>query len=135
MLQERGEIINEMDSWCLAFNNSFLQEKRQTDLDKDDDSRHNFTTLLSEFLHSSIGAKYKSNFVFNGELECNKPAPLVNATSIDIVYQKFSGPEEYIPSINHINELIKEANFSSTVFTNGRIYSGWEIDKVIADEL
>ena len=101
MLQERGQIINEMDSWWLAFNNSFLQEKRQTDLGKDDDSRYNFTTLLSEFLHSSIGAKYKSNFVFNGELECNKPAPFVNATSIDIVYQKFSGPEEYIPSIIH----------------------------------
>ena len=134
MLQENGQIINEMDSWWLAFNNSFLKEKSQTDLVQDDNS-DNFTTLLSEFLHSSIGAKYKSNFAFDGELECNKPAPFVNATSIDIVYQKFSGPEEYIPSVNHINKLIKEANFSSTVFTNGRIYSGWEIDKVIADEL
>ena len=57
------------------------------------------------------------------------------ASSFDITYQKFDGPKDHIPGVDAINHLINKANLSSKIFTNGRIYGSWEIDKVIAFEL
>ena len=34
-----------------------------------------FQSKLSQFLFSPVGAKYRLNFLFEGELECGKPAP------------------------------------------------------------
>ena len=48
---------------------------------------------------------------------------------------QFSDSEEAIDSVKVIENLIEAKNFSSKVFTSGRSYGSWEIDKVIYSEL
>ena len=46
-----------------------------------------FNMMLSDFLYSSVGARYKRQFRFRGTLECNKPAP-----PIAVSFQPYLGP-------------------------------------------
>ena len=138
LLRSEGRIIKDIDSWWIAFNASLsskFKDMEWEDIITDVRNPDKFSSLLSDFLHSSKGGKYTSSFHFNGTLECNKLAPPIVASSFDITYQKFNGREEHIPSVDNITDLIKRTNFSSEMFTNGRIYGSWEIDKVIAFEL
>ena len=141
-LKEKKEIIKELDSWWVSFK-VFLVDKyglqNWSDLnfkiEENSTSEKDFNLLMSDFLHSSRGGKYVSNIVLNGTLECNVPAPSISASSSDFVYQKFHGPEEALAKIEILQTLITVQNFSSKVFTSGRSYGGWEIDKVISFEL
>ena len=131
-----------MDSWWVSFK-VFLADKYGLNnwLDVHFNSRKNstnqnsFNSLLSDFLHSSRGGKYVSNIVLDGALECNVPAPNISASSSDFVYQKFHGPKEAIESVKIVQQMIDAQSFSSKVFTSGRSYGSWEIDKVISFEL
>ena len=137
-MKNEGRIVKDLDGWWIAFNRSlpgmFANSGWEESMMRLENST-TFSRLMSDFLHSSKGGKYKSDFSFNGDLECGYPAPLIAASSFDITYQKFDGPKDHIPGVNAINHLINKANLSSKIFTNGRIYGSWEIDKVIAFEL
>ena len=142
ILKENQDIVKDLDSWWASFK-AFLNDKYGMSnwVDMDFESVENptsqtyFNFLLSDFLHSSRGGKYASNIVLNGTLECNSPAPFISASSSDFVYQKFHGPKEAIESVNVLQDMIEAQNFSSEVFTSGRSYGSWEIDKVIFYEL
>ena len=141
-MKQRNFIIKDIDSWWIKFKIYILERWNIPDwkhtIPNEDELHHisnNFSYLLSDFLHSSDGGKYKSNIIFNGTLTCNKAVPAITATSSDLIYRKFIGPKEHIPSVNLVEDLIKSKNFSSNAFTNGRIYGIWEIDKVIVLEL
>merc|ERR1712038_1139896 len=112
-----------------------MGEKEISDPHKSDKRSQNFQYLISDFLHSEEGGKYKSEIIFNNTLICGEDAPPIAASSSDIAYRAFDGPKEHIPSVKYIEDLIESKNFSSDAFTNGRIYGIWEIDKVIVEEL
>ena len=141
-MKQRQLIIKDVDSWWIKFK-SFISQKWNVLEWKDiatkqknpENGTKTFKFLLSDFLHSSVGGKYKPNIIFNEDLSCNKESPDILATSSDVTYLSFDGPKEHIPSVNHVEELIQSKNFSSRTFTNGRIYGLWEIDKVIVLEL
>ena len=141
-LKQKNNIIKDLDSWWVSFK-VFLADKyglnNWLDIDfktnENSTNQNSFNLLLSDFLHSSRGGKYVSNIVLDGDLECNVPAPNISASSTDFVYQKFHGPKEAIESVTVIQEMIAAQSFSSKVFTSGRSYGSWEIDKVISFEL
>ena len=41
-----------------------------------------FPALLSDFLFSSRGARFKPSFQFSGDLVCGRPAPPVTASKV-----------------------------------------------------
>ena len=141
-LKERNFIIKDIDSWWIEFKNYIdhrwnISDWETTFLKSDylSDKQKTFEYLISKFLHSEEGGKYKSDLIFNNTLICGKEAPQIVASSSDIIYRAFDGPSEHIPSVKYIEDLIKSQNFSCDAFTNGRIYGIWEIDRVIVEEL
>merc|ERR1712018_424845 len=140
-LKESNFIIKDVDSWWIKFKD-FIQQKWNTsdwesivlNVHQSESDTRTFEYLMSDFLHSQEGGKYKSDIIFNNTLTCGEKAPPIIASSSDITYRAFDGPSEHIPSVDHIERLIK-SNFSSDAFTNGRIYGIWEIDKVIVEEM
>ena len=90
-----------------------------------------FRFLLSDFLYTPIGAKYKEHFVLNGTLFCNEEAPAILATSTSMVYRRFEGRKEYMPASKFIKEIIDKQNFSSYSFPFSHVYRTWETVEII----
>ena len=141
-LKESNFIIKDVDSWWIKFKDFIEQKWNISDWHNTISNKHQqesdsktFEYLISDFLHSEEGGKYKSDIIFNNTLKCNEKAPPIIASSSDITFRAFDGPSEHIPSVKYIESLIKSKNFSSDAFTNGRIYGIWEIDKVIVEEM
>ena len=51
-------------------------------------------------------------------------------SEITFVHKLFTGPEEHVPAMNRIKELIKNANLSGRVFPLSVGYASWETDEV-----
>lgn len=103
--------------------------------DNNSRSKSSFEFLLSQFLFSRHGSKFKRNFRFDGNLTCNQPAPPIKATQFSITYLPFSGPEQHIPGRKTVTDLIEKANISSHTFSFSKVYAAWETDEVIGFEL
>ena len=140
-LVSEGKYLTSVDSWWTEFK-IFLVEKYQiTDWkksvilieDKDVGYRatKSFSFLLSDFLFTPIGAKYKEHFVLNGTLVCNEPSPAVLATSTSMVYQRFEGRSEYTPAKTFLRDIIDAKNFSSYAFSFSHKYRTWETVEII----
>ena len=113
--------------WSVIFNNAHRAKHVKWD-------KMTFSSLLSDFLFSPSGAKYREHLVFNGSLICNKPAPEVVATSTAIVYRRFHGRDEYMPAIEGVERIIKSLNFSSTAFSFSHVYRTWETVEIIGNK-
>ena len=94
----------------------------------------NFSMILSDFLFSSFGAKYKSSFKFAGDLVCNRPAPEITASKCEIFYVTLTEPSEHIPALNTVTDIITRAG-SPYHFSHSKIYASWETDIIIGSEL
>ena len=71
--------LSGVDAWWTNFKGYIDEEKNISDwrstLNQTGRPNLGFPFLLSEFLHSRQGSKYKRNFHFDGNLTCNFPAP------------------------------------------------------------
>jgi len=94
-----------------------------------------FPMLLSDFLFSSDGGKYKKDFLFAGDLECGKPTPDIVGTKFKVNLKVFKGPEEHIPARRALEDLIHSAHVSDIAFSHVKIYAAWETDEIIGMEL
>jgi hypothetical protein len=83
-LQDEG-ILAEVDCWWTKMKEYTKDEANFTNW-HDFATEDKFQLLLSDFLFSSLGAKYKTNFKFSSPLECNQPAPRVVASKFAIRY-------------------------------------------------
>ena len=91
--------------------------------------------VLSDFLFSSYGSKYKPNFKFGKEkLICNEKAPPIKATKFQISYFAFEGPETHIPARSAVTQVIDSAQ-SPYTFSHCKVYAAWETDEIIGYEL
>ena len=63
--------------------------------------------VLSDFLFSSLGAKYKSSFKFDGDLVCNEPAPDIIASKFTISYVTLTEPHEHIPAKTAVTSILE----------------------------
>ena len=130
-VKQAGDIIRGYDCWWTHFQNYL---GRNATLDLIDQDEEVFRLQLSKFLHSSDGAKYKSDFKFVDELECGAPVPNITASQCRVNYYNFNGPETHIPAKKAVTEAIINAG-SPYIFSHSKVYSAWETDEIIGFEL
>ena len=135
-LKQEGNIIRGYDCWWTPFKTFVLRETAGTNQTGDVSQTigDQFPDLLSQFLHSAEGARYKSEFKFDGDLVCGQPAPEILASKCKIDYFHFAGPESHIPARQAVTETIKSVN-SPYFFSHSKVYSAWETDEIIGHEL
>nr|CAD7423184.1 unnamed protein product [Timema monikensis] len=107
-----------------------------------------FSSYLSKYLFSPSGAKFQKNFRFEGKLQCGYPAPPVKTgfathhyqkiqgrsnTRFDFKFKLFHGPQETLPAMNRVKQIVREANFTTGdhfAFVWGKIFANWVTDEV-----
>merc|ERR1719228_1457070 len=133
-LIDDGKTLRGVDSWWSKLKDYANEETNYTSwqhLANEDD----FQMLLSDFLFSSYGSKYKPNFKFgDGKLTCNEKAPPIKATKFQISYFAFEGPETHIPARSTVTQVIDSAG-SPYRFSHCKVYAAWETDEIIGYEL
>jgi len=130
-----GQVIRGYDCWWTHFQHYVAENKNYTHHSQYNyDDGELFHDLLSEFLFSTDGAKYKDDFNFDSDLECGLPAPNITASKCKIDYFQFKGPETHIPAKAAITNVIKTTN-SPYFFSHSKVYSAWETDEIIGFEL
>lgn len=49
---------------------------------------------------------------------------------MEFTHKLFTGPKEQVPAMNRVKAIVKNANFSGTVFPFSKGYAAWETDEV-----
>ena len=75
-------VLSDYNCWWTHFN-TFIQHKTNFSSWKDIDNPDDFPIVLSDFLFSVHGSRFKINFQFSEELLCNKPAPNILVRSLN----------------------------------------------------
>jgi predicted RND superfamily exporter protein len=132
-LQHHHTYIQDYNCWWTFFKN-YIQDRTNFSSWQDLANPEDFPLVLSDFLYSSYGARFKIDFQFSEELLCNYPAPTILATKFDIEYFPFDGPEEHVPAKDHIDHLLATSGLQDA-FTFVKIYAAWETDRIIGHEL
>ena len=96
-LEVEGDYLREVDSWWPEMK-KYTKEKTNFSSWQEFANKDNFSMVLSDFLFSSHGAKYKSSFKFVGDLECGEPAPAIRTSRFTISYVTLTSPDEHIPA-------------------------------------
>ena len=55
----------------------------------------------------------------------------VQLSTFTYTHVAFSGPEEHIPALNEVKQIIADQGFSENVFAVSGEYANWETDEVI----
>ena len=138
-----GGDLEELNSWWINFSEWTLDELGVSATSFTSSS--NFSTALTDFLHSIRGARFRTDFQFAGELDCGGSAPPVTASKFYIKYRRFSGPEEHVPARASVEDVLRESGLS-TAFSFVKVssalplllvqvYAAWETDQIISQEL
>ena len=72
-------------------------------------TKSEFSMVLSDFLHSSEGARFKTDFEFDGELVCGEPAPPIRVSKFSVGFFQFSGPSQHIPAKHALETLVNNS--------------------------
>ena len=126
-----GSVISSYDCWWGPFQ-TYLEDRHN--YSSPSQYSDQFPSLLSQFLFSPEGARYKSEFRLAAPLTCGLPAPPILASRCQIDFLQFSGPETHIPAKAALTELIRAAA-SPYFFSHSKVYSAWETDEIIGQEL
>jgi len=133
-LGEQTDIVASVDSWYNEFKKytekNFLDGESVLSMYEEE-----YHDKLTQFLYSPIGSKYRFFFTNDGVLTCGEPAPTTQISMMSFQHHLMSGPEEQIPAMNRVKQIIKESNFSGRVFPLSAGYASWETDEVISHEL
>jgi len=132
-LQNTGLSLRGFDTWWTKLK-EYANDKTNFTSWKDFANEDDFQMILSDFLFSSYGSKYKPNFKFESELVCNEKAPEIKASKFDIFYYSFKGPEDHIPARTEVTQVIESAK-SPYTFSHCKVYAAWETDEIIGYEL
>jgi len=132
-VKSSGEIIREVDMWWTKLKDYAYKKTNYTSWEQFANEK-DFPVILSDFLFSSFGSKYKPNFKFEKKLICNERAPRIKASKFQISYFAFEGPETHIPARRTVTQVIEAVN-SSYSFSHSKVYAAWETDEIIGYEL
>nr|CAD7398606.1 unnamed protein product [Timema poppensis] len=94
---------------------------------------NSYPRSLRSCYRSPSGAKFQKNFRFEGKLQCGYPAPPVKVSSFDFKFKLFHGPQETLPAMNRVKQIVREANFTTGdhfAFVWGKIFANWVTDEV-----
>jgi len=130
----KKEYLRWRGSWWLGLTKWAL---KKDDYNRKEDimTKSVFPMVLSDFLHSSEGARYKRNFEFDGELVCGEPAPPIRVSKFSVGFKPFSGPTQHIPAKKLIESMVHKSGISDVAFSHVKIYAAWETDEIIGNEL
>ena len=131
-MERSGLVLRGIDSWWREMKTFALESKNQTW--NDFATEENFPQMLSDFLFSRQGTRSKSDFRFNGTLECGSPAPPILAAKFRVLYLHLNGPEEHLPARRAVDQAVAET-FGDSAFSFNKIYAAWETDEIIGFEL
>lgn len=132
--------VKNVDSWTHGFI-KYTQKASGVDVLTDNVTQDEFSQYLSQFLWSPNGARFQKNFKFRGNFTCGKPSPPVIVSSIDFVFRNFKGPDEHLPAMNKLKELVRNSNITDSesksehVTVWAKIFANWVTDEVIDKEL
>ncbi|CAG7727935.1 unnamed protein product [Allacma fusca] len=133
-----SQSLFEVDSWYEDFK-IYSNTNFDTRIPHSGISVEDFDRYLGKFLFSPSGSKYRAKFKFNGNLTCGASAPPIVLTTIGFKFKSFEGPEEHLPAMREIKEIVKYANFTETensrTFVWSFAFAGWETDEIITVEL
>lgn len=130
---EQDRILKLVDSWTTGFM-KYTQKSSQIDLMTENVTDEKFHQLLGTYLWSPKGARFQKNFKFSENFTCGNPVPPIEISTIDFIFMPFSGPEEYLPAMNKLKALVKEAQLPrASVWAI--IFGNWVTDEVIDREL
>ena len=129
---EAENILESYESWWKHFV-VYLEKKTEfhswQNLSQDD-----FQLVLTDFLFSKSGAKFRQNFNFQSPLQCGAPAPGVTGTSLQIFYRPLEGPAQHGPARAAIQKVLADSGLDEAITFN-KIYLSWETDMIIDYEL
>ncbi len=140
-LANATDIVSDVDDWYFPDYKTFVNDKigfagrfppgiPQVDL-----SLEQFSNFTSAFLFSPTGAKWANDFYPTSPAQCGEPLSLLELTTFRFTHQRFSGPEEHVPAMNEVKDMIAAEDFSANVFATCPEYANWETDEVIRKEL
>eukprot|EP00092_Neocalanus_flemingeri_P006120 GFUD01006591.1.p1 GENE.GFUD01006591.1~~GFUD01006591.1.p1 ORF type:complete len:999 (+),score=194.12 GFUD01006591.1:266-3262(+) len=132
-LKVDGKTLRDVDSWWTKLK-AYADDKTKYTSWQQFANEKDFPVVLSDFLFSSYGSKYKPHFKFEKELVCNKGAPAIKASKFQIHYYAFSGPETHIPARSAVTQVIETVK-SPYTFSHCKVYAAWETDEIIGYEL
>ena len=83
-----------------------------------------------------MGPRWQPNFRTEVEpLECGTPLSKIELSTFTYTHVRFDGPDEHIPALNEVKDIIEKQDFSANVFAVSPEYANWETDEVIKREL
>nr|SVE79688.1 EOG090X0BEK [Daphnia magna] len=136
-VRNETNIVSQVDDWFGGFK-EFTAKRHAIDWMNQNMTDEQFSTYLKNYLFTQKGAKFRRNFKFEDPLQCRSAiAPPLSITNFDFVFRPFSGREEHIPAMRRIKDIADNFSqqFGSQVFASARIFSSWETDEVIMEEL
>lgn len=131
--------VVELLTWVESFRN-YVLKNFNLDLTNNTSmiSDEKFNKHLSRFLYSPNGGRYQINFKFSQPLVCGRPAPNITASTMTFKFIRFSGPNEYIPAMNTVKDIVKSTDISTgdgyrSVWS--KVFANWVTDEIIAVEV
>ncbi|XP_068631060.1 patched domain-containing protein 3-like [Battus philenor] len=129
--------VMDMVTWTEYFHRYVLVNYNR-DLRNHNVTNTEFNKYLSRFLFSPIGGKFQASFKFQKPLVCGEPVSNIQASLMSFKLKNFQGPEQYIPAMNHIKNVVKSANISTgdgyrSVWS--KVFANWVTDEVIGVEV
>ncbi|KAM3967251.1 LOW QUALITY PROTEIN: patched domain-containing protein 3-like [Aphomia sociella] len=130
--------IDNVSSWVDSFHRYVLKNYKRDLLNVTSVTNEEFNHFLSKFLYSSIGGRYQLNFRFDEPISCGHPASNIVGSSMSFKFERFDGPQTYLPAMNHVKDIVKSASISTgdgyrSVWSSA--FANWVTDEIIATEV
>merc|ERR1719450_181450 len=132
-LKNEGLYIKSFDNWWSELK-IYSRDKKNITHWQDFASEEDFQKLMSDFLFSSYGSKFKQNFKFEGDLTCNKAAPKIKFSKLEFEFLYFYGTGKNLPAMWAVEKLVKDSGVPGA-FTFSKAYQTWETDAITAQQL
>ncbi|XP_063533276.1 protein patched homolog 1-like [Cydia strobilella] len=135
---EKKSYVKDVVSWLHPFH-GYVQSNFHLDVyNSTAVSEEQFNLYLSKFLFSPIGGRYQMNLKFTIPFKCGQSATTIKASHLSFKFTKFNGPDEYIPAMNQVKDLVQNASISSgdgyrSVWS--KVFANWVTDEIIAVEV
>lgn len=131
--------VKDFETWVEPFHSYVLSNfKRDLANSSSVVTDEQFKQYLSRFLFSSIGGRFQINFKFSDRFNCGQQTPNITASTMSFKFSRFMGPEQYIPAMNHVKDIVKSSNITSgdgyrSVWS--KVFANWVTDEIIAVEV
>jgi Niemann-Pick C1 protein len=134
-VEKRSDLISQVQSWPTAFKN-FMMDLEDINVMEVNLNNTQWNDYLSKFLFSIDGGRYQQNIKFKEKIECGKPAGDILISSITFNFHKFFYRDQFLPAKAAIEDIIRNANFTTgETFVWGRILGSWFTDEIIDQEI